>query len=61
MFSATWCEPEQNEIQKRDAVETLNKLRNQDGVKKQARDSNLRVEKPSRALILRVIQAVSKK
>lgn len=61
MFSATWCEAEQNEIEKRDARETLRKLRVDDVSKKQTREATPRAEKPSRALILRVIQAVSQK
>ncbi len=61
MFSATWCETEQNEIEKRDARETLRKLRDADVSKKQTREPAPRAEKPSRAIILRVIQAVSRK
>lgn len=61
MFSATWCDPEQNEIDKRDARETLKKLRDADVSKKQAHQTAPRVEKPSRAILLRVIQALAKR
>lgn len=61
MFSATWREPEQSEIQKRDAMETLKKLRVEENEKNQFRDASPRGKKFSRALILRVIQAVSTK